>query len=694
MPKARVYELAKRLNITARELLDELEELGVTVKNHMSVLDEETVNIIVGLYEEEKKETLRKAEKAKSKIQEKEAKKLEKKLVSIEEPPTEKKIPVEHKARTIKLKSNEFKLDVLAKKMNVPISKVIKDQFMNGIILRPGQILSLEDAMNIAKNYEWEVELIHEQEINPFDAIVSAYSDAYKESSRLVQRPPVVTVMGHVDHGKTTLLDRIRKAKVAEDEIGGITQTIGAYQVEIRNKKITFIDTPGHEAFTEMRARGAQATDIVVLVVAADDGVMPQTIEAYNHAKTANVPIIVAINKIDKPNANVDLTKQQLASKLGLVPEDWGGDTVMVPVSAKTGKGVEDVLEMILLVAEVADIKCIPEGNARGIIIDSRLDKAVGPLATLVIKDGVLKPGSYVVAGSASGRVKALINEYGKRVKEANPSDPVQIIGFDEVPDVHSIVYAVDDLDTSRSLADFAKSQAQKEKSVTTKRHVRLEEFLSMTGTTDEKKELKLILKADSFGTVEALKQAMAKLENSDVKIEVVHSGIGSVNSSDVMLASASDAVIMGFKVKPDAMARKQAEVEGVQIKVYEIIFNLIDDLKKALEGLLEPEEVDEVIGHGHIKQLFKISKVGTIAGVQINDGYVLKKGKMRVYRRNEEVADLAIEVLKHYKDDVSRVDAPKECGIKAVGFDDFQEEDQLEFHSKKSVKRTIDFTE
>ncbi|RAM59667.1 translation initiation factor IF-2, partial [Mesotoga sp. SC_3PWM13N19] len=366
MPKARVYELAKRLNITARELLDELEELGVTVKNHMSVLDEETVNIIVGLYEEEKKEILRKVEKAKNKIQEKEVKNLEKKLVSKEEPATEKKIPVEHKVRTIKLKSNEFKLDILAKKMNVQISKVIKDQFMNGIILRPGQIISLEDAVKIAKNYEWEVELVHEEEMNPFESISSSYAESYKESSRLVQRPPVVTVMGHVDHGKTTLLDRIRKAKVAEDEIGGITQTIGAYQVEIRNKKITFIDTPGHEAFTEMRARGAQATDIVVLVVAADDGVMPQTIEAYNHAKTANVPIIVAINKVDKPNANIDLTKQQLASKLGLVPEDWGGDTVTVPVSAKTGKGVEDVLEMILLVAEVADVKCIPEGNARG----------------------------------------------------------------------------------------------------------------------------------------------------------------------------------------------------------------------------------------------------------------------------------------------------------------------------------------
>ncbi|HPB64052.1 MAG TPA: translation initiation factor IF-2 N-terminal domain-containing protein, partial [Mesotoga sp.] len=381
MPKARVYELAKRLNISARELLDELEELGVTVKNHMSVLDDETVNIIVGLYEEEKKETARKNEKAKIKVQEKEVKKLEKKLVSKEETPLEKKAPVQQAARTIKLKSDEFKLDTLAKKMNIPISKIIKDQFMKGIILRPGQILSMDDTRNIASQYEWEIELVQEDEVNPFERLVESYQNTYREGVRLVQRPPVVTVMGHVDHGKTTLLDRIRKAKVAEGEIGGITQSIGAYQVEIRGKKITFIDTPGHEAFTEMRARGAQATDIVVLVVAADDGVMPQTIEAYNHAKTANVPIIVAINKIDKPNANIDLTKQQLASKLGLVPEDWGGDTVTVPVSAKTGKGVEDVLEMILLVAEVADIKCIPQGHARGIIIDSRLDKAVGPLA-------------------------------------------------------------------------------------------------------------------------------------------------------------------------------------------------------------------------------------------------------------------------------------------------------------------------
>ncbi|MDI9374731.1 MAG: translation initiation factor IF-2 N-terminal domain-containing protein, partial [Thermotogota bacterium] len=341
MPKARVYELAKRLNISARELLDELEELGVTVKNHMSVLDDETVNIIVGLYEEEKKETARKNEKAKIKVQEKEVKKLEKKLVSKEETPLEKKAPVQQAARTIKLKSDEFKLDTLAKKMNIPISKIIKDQFMKGIILRPGQILSMDDTRNIASQYEWEIELVQEDEVNPFERLVESYQNTYREGVRLVQRPPVVTVMGHVDHGKTTLLDRIRKAKVAEGEIGGITQSIGAYQVEIRGKKITFIDTPGHEAFTEMRARGAQATDIVVLVVAADDGVMPQTIEAYNHAKTANVPIIVAINKIDKPNANIDLTKQQLASKLGLVPEDWGGDTVTVPVSAKTGKGVE-----------------------------------------------------------------------------------------------------------------------------------------------------------------------------------------------------------------------------------------------------------------------------------------------------------------------------------------------------------------
>lgn len=694
MPKARVYELAKRLNISARELLDELEELGVTVKNHMSVLDDETVNIIVGLYEDEKKEALKKTEKAKNKIQEKEVKKLEKKLDVKEEPTPEKKAIVQKAERTIKLKSDEFKLDTIARKMNVPISKIIKDQFVKGIILRPGQILSMEDSRNIARQYEWDIELIQEDTVNPFESLLNSYEELYKEGTRLVQRPPVVTVMGHVDHGKTTLLDQMRKAKVAEGEIGGITQSIGAYQVEIRGRKITFIDTPGHEAFTEMRARGAQATDIVVLVVAADDGVMPQTVEAFNHAKTAKVPIIVAINKIDKPNANVDLTKQQLASKLGLVPEDWGGDTVTVPVSAKTGKGVEDILEMILLVAEVADIKCVPQVNARGIIIDSRLDKAVGPLATIVVKDGILKSGDYIVAGTASGRVKALINENSKRVKEAHSSDPVQIIGFDSVPDVHSIVYVVDSLESARNLSQYAKSQVQKEKSITNKRHVRLEEFLSMASEGSEKKDLKLILKADSFGTVEALKQAMSKLENADVRIEVVHSGIGSINSSDVMLASASDAVIMGFKVKPDSAARRQAEVEGVQIKSYEIIFNLIDDIKKALEGLLEPEEVEEVTGHGEIRKIFKISKVGTIAGIQLKDGHVLRKGKIRVYRKNEEIADVDIEFLKHYKDDASRVDAPKECGIKALGFDQFEEGDELEFHTKKSVRRTIDFNQ
>lgn len=442
-----------------------------------------------------------------------------------------------------------------------------------------------------------------------------------------------------------------------------------------------------------MRARGAQATDIVILVVAADDGVMPQTVEAYNHAKTAQVPIIVAINKIDKPNASIEATKQQLASKLGLVPEDWGGDTIVVPISAKTGQGIDELLEMILLVAEMSEIKCIPTGNARGIIIESELDKGVGPLATVIVKDGILEAGDYIVAGATYGKVRALRDEKGKRVKKAVPGDPVQIIGFNEVPDVHAILYVVDSLDQAREVAAFAQEKQKKEKLLKGKRHVRLEEFMRIGGK-DETKVLNLILKSDSFGSVEALRQTIAKLETEEVHIEVVHFGIGTINASDVMLAAASDAVIIGYKVKPDSQARRQAEEEGVQIRVYQVIFDLIDDLKKALEGLLEPEEIDETVGHGEIRKVFKIKKVGSIAGVQLLDGYVTKKGFVRIYRNNQEIFDGEIESLKHYKDEVSRIDAPKECGIKFLNFDDIQEGDQLEFHVKRKVKRTLDFNE
>lgn len=673
--------------------MDELEELGIPTKSHMSVLDDETVNIILGLHEVETKEekTTVKTKKKSKRSKEKEEKEAEEK-----EKKAKRKAEEEEKAKEKKkvyVRPEELKLNLLAQKMNVPVAKIIKDYFSKGIVLRPPQTLSFEEAKKIGNEYNCEIELQREDIIDPVEALEKKYEELYQDEKKLVQRPPVVTVMGHVDHGKTTLLDHLRKTKVAESEAGGITQSVGAYQIPVNDKLITFIDTPGHEAFTEMRARGAQATDIVILVVAADDGVMPQTIEAFDHAKTAEVPIVVAINKIDKPNANVEMTKQQLASKLGLVPEDWGGDTITVPISALNGQGIDELLEMVLLVAEMNEIRCVPEGPARGVIIESRLDKAVGPLANAIVKDGILKRGDYLVAGSTLGKVKALINEKGKRVKEANPSEPIQILGFDEVPDVHEIMYVVETLDQAREVKESAEKKESKESMIRGKKGVKLEEF-AKTSKGEETKTLNLIIKADSFGTVEALKQAVARLETEEVHIEVIHSGIGSINSSDVMLAAASNAVILGFNVKPNSEARKEAEVEDVQIRTYNIIFELVDDLKKALEGLLEPEEVDETTGHGEVKEVFKIKKVGYIAGVQLTDGHVQKKGEVRVYRKGEEIHDGPIETLKHYKDDVSRIDAPKECGIKLEEFENIEKGDELEFHIKKQVRRTLEFNE
>ncbi len=692
MRKTRVYELAKKLKITTRELIDDLTELDVKVKNHMSTLDDETVNIILGIYETETK-TTKEVKPEKSKLKPKEIDRDEADKIETEKKRKAAKKKEEEKAQenVLRLKGSDLRLDNLSSKLDIPPAKIIKDQFIKGVVLRPGQAISLEDARQIASEYGWTIELELEEYADPYAKLKKTFEDLYAEEYRLIQRPPIVTVMGHVDHGKTTLLDNLRKAHVADQEVGGITQSIGAYQIEQNSKKITFIDTPGHEAFTEMRARGAQATDIVILVVAADDGVMPQTIEAYNHAKTAKVPIVVAINKIDKPNANIDMTKQQLASKLGLVPEDWGGDTIAVPISAKTGEGVDDLLEMILLVAEMSDIKGLPDGAARGIIIESELDKAKGPLATAIVKDGILKTGDFMVAGSANGKVRALSDEKGKRLKEAGPSEPVQILGFNDVPNVHGVLYAVDSLQAAREISQYATEEKDRQKAISAPRHVRLEEFMARAGESAQK-ELNLILKSESFGTVEALKQAIGKLQTEEVRINVVHSGIGSVNSNDVLLAAASDAVVIGFRVRPDAQARSHAETEDVQIRIYEIIFDLIDDIKKALEGLLEPEEVEETTGKGEVRKLFKIGKLGTIAGVQLTEGYVTGSAYIRVYRKDKELFDGEIENLKHYKDEVKRVEAPKECGIKIQGFDDLEVDDRLEFRVKKQVRRTLDF--
>jgi len=672
LARLRVYELAKQLDMDTKELLHELEELGIEVKSHMSFIDEETVNILLEIY----KETLDEEEDVT--------------LTKSKEPTKEK---VEAKKPPVHITEEDLKLDKFAEKIKVPQNRIIQDFFMKGEVLRPGQPISVSLAKKIAKMYDVRLTFEEEQgkeEVkpeNPLDELKRQFEILYQDKEKLVPRPPVVTVMGHVDHGKTTLLDYIRKTRIAEKEEGGITQSIGAYQVVVNGKKITFIDTPGHEVFTEMRARGAQATDIVVLVVAADDGVMPQTIEAYNHAKSANVPIIVAINKIDKPNANVELTKQDLVTKLNLIPEEWGGDTIVVPISARNGTNVDTLLEMILLVAEMQDIRCIPDKPVRAVTIETRLDKGYGPVANAIVKDGILKVGDYVVAGKVYGKVKALIDDKGKRINQAEPSTPVMIVGFEELPDPHSIIYVVESKEKAEEIVEKVREIEARE--LRKKRQIKLEEILKKM-QEGEKKELKLILKADTVGSLQALQNAIAKLRTNEIDIDIVHAAVGAINTSDVMLASASEAIILGFRVKADSQSSKLAESEGVQIKTYTIIYKLLEDLKAALEGMLEPEEVEEKTGTGEIKKVFKIHKYGNVAGVQVYDGYVDKSGFVRIYRNGSLVFEGKIESLKHYQQDVNKISAPQECGIKFQNFDDIKEGDELEFYIIKKVPRKL----
>ncbi|HOP83198.1 MAG TPA: translation initiation factor IF-2 [Fervidobacterium sp.] len=673
MARLRVYELAKQLDMGTKELLHELEELGIEVRSHMSYIDEETVNILLDIYKqtlEEEEEIL--IAKQKESIKEK---------AEVKKPP-------------IHITEQDLRLDKLAEKIKIPQNRIIQDFFMKGEVLRPGQQISVSLVKRIAKMYE--VRLTFEEEEttketikteNPLDDLKRKFDELYVDKSKLSPRPPVVTVMGHVDHGKTTLLDHIRKTRVAEKEEGGITQSIGAYQVLINGKKITFIDTPGHEVFTEMRARGAQSTDIVVLVVAADDGVMPQTIEAYNHAKSANVPVIVAINKIDKPNANVDMTKQDLVTKLNLIPEDWGGDTIVVPISARNGINVDTLLEMILLVAEMQDIRCIPDSPVRAITIETKLDKGYGPVANAIVRDGILRVGDYIVAGKVYGKVKALIDDKGKRIREATPSTPVMIVGFEELPDPHSIIYVVDSKEAAVEITDKVREIEIRE--MRKKRQIKLEEILKKMQET-EKKEVRLILKADTVGSLQALQNAIVKLRTNEIDIDIVHSAVGAINSSDVMLASASEAIILGFRVKADTQTSKLAESEGIQIRTYTIIYKLLEDLKAALEGMLEPEEVEEKTGTGEIMKVFKIHRMGNIAGVQLYDGYVEKSGFVRIYRNGALVFEGKMETLKHYQQDVTRVNAPQECGIKFLNFDDIREKDEIEFYITKKVPRKL----
>jgi translation initiation factor IF-2 len=505
------------------------------------------------------------------------------------------------------------------------------------------------------------------------------------DPATLVKRSPVVTIMGHVDHGKTSLLDAIRKTHVTAQEAGGITQHIGAYQVELKERKITFLDTPGHAAFTAMRARGAQVTDIAVLVVAADDGVMPQTVEAINHAKDANVSIIVAINKIDKPGANPDRVKQEL-TEYGLVAEEWGGDTVFALVSAKQRVGIENLLEMILLVADLKELKANPNRSAKGTIIEAELDKGRGPVATVLVQNGTLELGNSIIAGAAFGKVRALINDKGKRVKKAGPSTPVEMIGFDELPEAGDILYAITDDRLARQLAD-KRMQLKRESELLQNQKVTLADLFSKI-KEGEIKELKLIVKADVQGSIEAIRQSLERLSNEEVKVKVIHGGVGAITEGDVTFAAAANAIVIGFNVRPDLNAKRMAERENVDIQLYRVIYNIIEDVQKAMEGMLDPEFNEVISGRAEVRMVYKVPKVGNIAGCYIVEGKINRNNEIRLLRDNIVIHEGKIESLKRFKDDIREVAEGFECGVGIANFNDIKEGDIIEAFLMEEIKR------
>ncbi|GAB7388259.1 translation initiation factor IF-2 [Bacillaceae bacterium] len=566
----------------------------------------------------------------------------------------------------------------LAAKLNKEASEIIKKLMLLGIMATINQEIDKEAIQLIAEEYGVEVEEKIEIDENEFEKIEEV--DAPED---LQERPPVVTIMGHVDHGKTTLLDAIRKTNVTAQEAGGITQHIGAYQVEVNDKKITFLDTPGHEAFTAMRARGAQVTDITVLVVAADDGVMPQTVEAINHAKAANVPIIVAVNKIDKPEANPDRVKQELTEH-GLVPEEWGGDTIFVPVSALKRQGLDELLEMILLVAEMQELKANPNKRARGTVIEAKLDKGRGAVATVLIQHGTLKVGDPIVVGTTYGKVRAMLNDKGRRIKEAGPSTPVEITGLNDVPQAGDQFMVFEDERKARTIGE-QRAAAKREQELGATQRVTLDDLFSRIQEGDVK-ELNVIIKADVQGSVEALRGALEKINVEGVRVKIIHSGVGAITESDVILASASNAIIIGFNVRPEPHARSTAEREKVDIRLHRIIYNVIDEIEAALKGMLEPEFKENVIGQAEVRQIFKVSRVGTIAGLYVTEGKITRDSGVRVIRDGVVIFEGKVESLKRFKDDVKEVSQGYECGISIENFNDIKEGDRIESFVMEAV--------
>ena len=684
MKKVRIYEYAKEVGKQSKDLITVLKDANIEVSNHMSMLTEEGLAKLDSVFKKQE-ETIQneqssnnEGKKNKKKKNKKEKnRKAQKQQPAIIEAPTEETISED----TILVKDG-MTVGELSEALSVGSTELIKKLFMElKIMANINQSLTLEQIELIAMDYGKEIQ--EEVEINKED--LDLYFEVEDAEKDLKERAPIVTIMGHVDHGKTTLLDTIRNSRVTAGEAGGITQHIGAYQVRAKDKKITFLDTPGHAAFTTMRARGAKITDVTILVVAADDGVMPQTIEAINHAKAADVPIIVAVNKMDKPQANPDRVMNELV-EYGLISEEWGGDTIFVPISALKGEGIDELLENILLVTEMQELKANPNRLALGTVIEAKLDKGRGAVATLLVQNGSLNVGDPLVVGNTFGRVRAMINDRSKNIQTAKPSTPVEITGLQDVPNAGDRFVVFGDEKTARQIGE-KRQQQYIETTRQANSAVSLDTLFEQM-KQGEMKDLNIIIKADVQGSVEALAMSLAKIDVEGVNVRIIHTGVGAINESDITLAVASNAVVIGFNVRPDNNAKQMAQTEQVDIRLHSIIYKVIEEIEAAMTGLLDPEFVEKVIGLAEVRQVYKVSKIGTIAGAYVTEGKVSRDGKVRVIRDSVVIYEGEIDTLRRFKDDVKEVQSGYECGMTVENFNDIKEGDVFEVYIMEEVKK------
>ena len=684
MKKVRIYEYAKEVGKQSKDLITVLKDANIEVSNHMSMLTEEGLAKLDSVFKKQEETTENEQssnnegkKNKKKKVKKEKVKKSQKQQPAIIEAPSEETISED----TILVKDG-MTVGELSEVLNIGSTELIKKLFMElKIMANINQSLTLEQIELIAMDYGKEIQ--EEVEINKED--LDLYFEVEDAEKDLKERAPIVTIMGHVDHGKTTLLDTIRNSRVTAGEAGGITQHIGAYQVRAKDKKITFLDTPGHAAFTTMRARGAKITDVTILVVAADDGVMPQTIEAINHAKAAEVPIIVAVNKMDKPQANPDRVMNELV-EYGLISEEWGGDTIFVPISALKGEGIDELLENILLVTEMQELKANPNRLALGTVIEAKLDKGRGAVATLLVQNGSLNVGDPLVVGNTFGRVRAMINDRSKNIQTAKPSTPVEITGLQDVPNAGDRFVVFGDEKTARQIGE-KRQQQYIETTRQANSAVSLDTLFEQM-KQGEMKDLNIIIKADVQGSVEALAMSLAKIDVEGVNVRIIHTGVGAINESDITLAVASNAVVIGFNVRPDNNAKQMAQTEQVDIRLHSIIYKVIEEIEAAMTGLLDPEFVEKVIGLAEVRQVYKVSKIGTIAGAYVTEGKVSRDGKVRVIRDSVVIYEGEIDTLRRFKDDVKEVQSGYECGMTVENFNDIKEGDVFEVYIMEEVKK------